>query len=163
MYSFLQRTKLTQRTPIYLAIDFIKEGLGNMMCQYASWYNIPSVQESDLWNEGPKWCNSMQVILMFYWGNSAVIDLPLLANCDHVIMTFGIFGWWGAWLSAGEVVYYKNFLLKWSFSANKYDSFLPDWIGMLLLLIDKLKETTYTIVFLLIYFFPISYPNTNLS
>ena len=36
----------------------------------------------------------------------ATVHLALLASCDHVIMTVGTFGWWGGYLSGGEVVYY---------------------------------------------------------
>ena len=30
----------------------------------------------------------------------------MLASCDHVIMTVGTYGWWGAYLAGGDVVYY---------------------------------------------------------
>ncbi|KAK3611847.1 hypothetical protein CHS0354_040521 [Potamilus streckersoni] len=36
-------------------------------------------------------------------------DMALLSVCDHVIITSGTFGWWGAWLAGGEVVYFKGF------------------------------------------------------
>lgn len=37
--------------------------------------------------------------------HTAAQDMAILANCDHVIMSIGTFGWWGGLLSGGEVVY----------------------------------------------------------
>jgi len=40
---------------------------------------------------------------------SAVVDMALIAECDHVILSRGTFGWWGAYLGAdsrnGSVLY----------------------------------------------------------
>lgn len=40
---------------------------------------------------------------------SPSVHLAMLAACDHVIMTVGTFGWWGGYLSGGDVVYYVAF------------------------------------------------------
>ena len=64
---------------------------------------------------------------------SAEVHLALLASCDHVIVSTGTFGWWGAWLSGGKVVYYKDFPAENSRLArgfNKSDYFLPTWVGL---------------------------------
>ncbi|GFR66920.1 galactoside 2-alpha-L-fucosyltransferase, partial [Elysia marginata] len=64
---------------------------------------------------------------------SAKVHLALLASCDHMIMSTGTFGWWGAWLAGGKVVYYKNYPVKNSEidkGFNKNDFFLPTWVGL---------------------------------
>lgn len=62
-------------------------------------------------------------------------DMALLAACDHVITTVGTFGWWGGWLSGGNVTYFKwpakqGSGLRKQFSKDFKDFFLPDWIGL---------------------------------
>jgi galactoside 2-L-fucosyltransferase 1/2 len=37
--------------------------------------------------------------------HTAAQDMAILANCNHVIISIGTFGWWGGLLSGGEVVY----------------------------------------------------------
>lgn len=37
------------------------------------------------------------------------LDLCLLSQCNHTIVTVGAFGWWGAWLAGGTTVYHTNF------------------------------------------------------
>ena len=66
--------------------------------------------------------------------NEKVLDLALLANCDHVITTIGTFGWWAGWLSGGTVIYYKDqFNMKHPVHHNKIileDYFPKEWIGL---------------------------------
>ncbi|XP_061187175.1 galactoside alpha-(1,2)-fucosyltransferase 2-like [Saccostrea echinata] len=62
-------------------------------------------------------------------------DLALLAACDHVITTVGTFGWWGGWLSSGNVTYFKwpakpGSGLRKQFSKDYMDFFLPQWTGI---------------------------------
>jgi galactoside 2-L-fucosyltransferase 1/2 len=60
-------------------------------------------------------------------------DLAIMALSDHVIVSAGTFGWWGAWLAGGTAVYYKEFPRSKSYIAtlfNKYDYYPPDWIGI---------------------------------
>ncbi|XP_061187174.1 galactoside alpha-(1,2)-fucosyltransferase 2-like, partial [Saccostrea echinata] len=61
-------------------------------------------------------------------------DLALIASCDHVIITVGTFGWWGAWLSGGHVTFYKwpareGTILRQGFSEDFMDFFYPRWVG----------------------------------
>ncbi|XP_046564935.1 galactoside alpha-(1,2)-fucosyltransferase 2-like [Haliotis rubra] len=61
------------------------------------------------------------------------VDLAVLAHCDHNIVTSGSFGWWGAWLAGGEVVYFKHFPREKTWldrQYNKGDYYLPQWLGM---------------------------------
>lgn len=41
---------------------------------------------------------------------SAAHDLAILANCNHTVITYGTFGFWGAYLAGGEVLYFDKFL-----------------------------------------------------
>ncbi len=60
-------------------------------------------------------------------------DLALIASCNHTIMTTGTFGWWGAWLAGGEVVYYSTPYRQrsnlWSHFSNE-DHFPPHWVPL---------------------------------
>ncbi|XP_063442618.1 galactoside 2-alpha-L-fucosyltransferase SEC1-like [Mytilus trossulus] len=65
--------------------------------------------------------------------NSAAVDMAILSQCNHSIITTGTYGWWSAWLSGGQTIYYKDFPRKGSrldkvFDAKTY--FPPNWIAM---------------------------------
>ena len=65
--------------------------------------------------------------------NTAAVDLAILSLCDHVIISMGTFGWWGAWLSNGTATYYKNWPRNGSAldkAVSKEDYFPPKWIGL---------------------------------
>lgn len=65
--------------------------------------------------------------------NNAIIDLGIMTQCDHVIYDTGTYGWWGAWLAGGKVIYMKQFATKGSKlekEIQNVDHFLPSWIGM---------------------------------
>lgn len=36
------------------------------------------------------------------------VDMSILRNCDHVIITTGSFGWWSGFLAGGDVVYFAD-------------------------------------------------------
>ena len=76
---------------------------------------------------------SNPVIFSPFSHNYPAIDLCLLSQCNHTIMTVGTFGWWAAWLAGGETVYYKKFPKPWSQVAEEFrqtDYFLPQWYGI---------------------------------
>ncbi len=58
------------------------------------------------------------------------IDFALLTVCDHVIMTVGTFGWWGAWLAGGNVVYYDTPFESNYTGFDAQDYFPPMWTAM---------------------------------
>jgi hypothetical protein len=65
--------------------------------------------------------------------HSPELDLAILANCDGVVITVGTFGWWGAFLSRGLVLYYHE-EFKMDHRTNKdhvvkTDYYLPTWSG----------------------------------
>ncbi|XP_060556200.1 uncharacterized protein LOC132716883 [Ruditapes philippinarum] len=58
-------------------------------------------------------------------------DMALKTLCDHVIVTAGTFGWWGAWLSGGITVYYKGYPgHNLSNRFNLFDYYPSHWIGL---------------------------------
>ena len=83
-----------------------------------------------------KWCKTNLNVyprMAFFSNNSAAVDLALLSSCQHTIISVGTFGWWGAWLAGGSVVYFDNFISKSSeiFGAfNPSDYYPPHWIPM---------------------------------
>lgn len=61
------------------------------------------------------------------------VDLAILASMDHVIMSIGTFGWWGAWLAHGTTIYFKDCFRPGSPLDRMYkvnDIFPPHWIPM---------------------------------
>ncbi|KAL3871055.1 hypothetical protein ACJMK2_039078 [Sinanodonta woodiana] len=72
--------------------------------------------------------NNDTVVSHFENPGSAIAVLSL---CDHVIITSGTFGWWGAWLAGGEVVYFKGFHRPGSDidkGMSHEDYYPPHWI-----------------------------------
>ncbi|OQV13298.1 putative Galactoside 2-alpha-L-fucosyltransferase 1 [Hypsibius exemplaris] len=69
--------------------------------------------------------------VLFIDGNPAEVDMAILSLMDHLILTVGTFGWWGAFLSdAQDVYYYKNWPTYGSTLDKEYrrkDYFLPNW------------------------------------
>ena len=68
-------------------------------------------------SDNPSWCLDQpyfQVadVEVVRTSSSAAVDLAVMASCDHMILSVGTFGWWGAFLGAdlkgGEVVYYLD-------------------------------------------------------
>ncbi|GFY75724.1 galactoside 2-alpha-L-fucosyltransferase 3 [Trichonephila inaurata madagascariensis] len=63
-----------------------------------------------------------------------VHDLAVLAHCNHTVMTYGTYGFWGAYLAGGEVVYFDKFLKpNTSFVNNNFifdKMYPPRWKGI---------------------------------
>ncbi|GIY25013.1 galactoside alpha-(1,2)-fucosyltransferase 1, partial [Caerostris extrusa] len=70
-------------------------------------------------------------------------DLAVMAHCNHTIMTYGTFGFWGAYLAGGDVVYFDKFLQpNTSFTKNNFifdKMYPPRWKGIVTTNITKLK------------------------
>lgn len=63
---------------------------------------------------------------------SDVLDLALLANSNHTIMSTGTFGWWAAWLANGQTIYYADEFDE-QHTNNKIvldDYYPPQWIPL---------------------------------
>ena len=63
-----------------------------------------------------------------------ILDLAVLSLCYHTILTGGSFGWWGAWLAGGTVIYLKDFPTAGSWlekNMPKREDYYPEnWIAM---------------------------------
>ena len=63
-----------------------------------------------------------------------IIDLALMSMCDHMIVSGGTFGFWGAWLAGGMVIYPKGWPRRGSwldlYGMVVDDYWPPDWIGL---------------------------------
>ncbi|GBM77575.1 Galactoside 2-alpha-L-fucosyltransferase 1 [Araneus ventricosus] len=70
-------------------------------------------------------------------------DIAILAHCNHTIMTYGTFGFWGAYLAGGEVVYFDKFLLpNTSFAKTDFifdKMYPPRWKGIVTANVSALK------------------------
>jgi len=83
-----------------------------------------------------KWCNRNfmnQNDTYFSPFKDPAQDLALLASCDHVIITSGSYGWWGALLAGGMTVYYLGYPEPGSWLATQFNTteYYPErWIGM---------------------------------
>ena len=63
-------------------------------------------------SDDPHWCEThldMEKDDTFLVADYAAADLALLISCDHVIMSYGTFGFWGSFLSGGQVLLSKGF------------------------------------------------------
>ena len=82
------------------------------------------------------WCkkNVVNFDVMYSDFTDPILDLALMSLCDHMVITGGTFGWWGAWLSGGDVVYLKDFPRPGSwldvFGMDKVEYYPPHWIGL---------------------------------
>ncbi|CAL1534418.1 unnamed protein product [Lymnaea stagnalis] len=64
---------------------------------------------------------------------SPLVHFAVLANCDHVVLSGGTYGWWAAWLSPGVKIYYSKFVVNGSWLEDGFtreDYYPPDWIGL---------------------------------
>ncbi|XP_054715319.1 galactoside alpha-(1,2)-fucosyltransferase 1-like [Uloborus diversus] len=84
-----------------------------------------------------KWCKrnlSQLGILTVPDSPSPGHDLALLAECNHTIMTYGTYGFWGGYLSGGTVVYFTDFVKPNTTVAKKFfvyeKIYPPEWIGI---------------------------------
>ncbi|KAK3104570.1 hypothetical protein FSP39_005131 [Pinctada imbricata] len=59
--------------------------------------------------------------------NPKEVDMYILANSDHVIVSSGTFGWWGAWLNKHATVIKWNALYNGTFW-NPLDFYPSHWI-----------------------------------
>lgn len=63
-----------------------------------------------------------------------IADLALMTMCNHMIVSGGTFGFWGAWLAGGKVIYPKGWPRPGSwldlYGMVVDDFWPPDWIGL---------------------------------
>jgi len=56
--------------------------------------------------DNPQWCTKQSCLQhmdvhIVTLPNTPILDMALIAECDHVILTRGSFRWWGAFLGTG--------------------------------------------------------------
>ena len=62
-------------------------------------------------------------------------DFVLMCSCDHMIMTVGTFGFWGAWFTSwrgGIAMYYEHVFSEDSNnvkSLSRHDWYPPNWLA----------------------------------
>ena len=87
-------------------------------------------------SDDKKWCkqNIISDDVIFSDFKDGINDLAIMTLCDHNIITGGTFGWWGAWLAGGQVVYLKDWPWPGSwldeYGMIKEDYFPSEWIGL---------------------------------
>ncbi|XP_041362150.1 galactoside 2-alpha-L-fucosyltransferase SEC1-like [Gigantopelta aegis] len=73
--------------------------------------------------------------VVYVRGNSPEVDMSVLSQCNHTIITVGTFGWWAGFLAGGITLYYKRPIkegsrLRKQFSDDYSDYFYSGWIGI---------------------------------
>ncbi|XP_053378733.1 galactoside alpha-(1,2)-fucosyltransferase 1-like [Mercenaria mercenaria] len=81
-----------------------------------------------------KWCKeNIKRKVVFSNFKDSGYDLALMTLCDHVVVTSGSFGWWGAWLSKGTAVYFNGYPRPGSQQDTRFsrqDYYPSNWIGL---------------------------------
>ena len=97
----------------------------------SKYHNIVFIVCSDDKNWAKRYIKGDQVVYSEH--SSSAIDLAILSLCDHVIVSVGSFGWWGAWLANGTTVYYSKWprpVSKLEYMVTKGDYFYKHWIPL---------------------------------
>lgn len=82
------------------------------------------------WSQG-QLANVSDVI--FIQTYSPILDFTVLTLTNHTIMTTGTFSWWAAYLTGGDVVYYRSSSRPGSqlhVQLCSEDYFLPNWLPL---------------------------------
>lgn len=81
-----------------------------------------------------KWCReNIKRNVTFSPFVKPIEDLATMSLCDHVSVTSGSFGWWGAFLSKGTTVYNFDFPRNNTYlgnATNRADYYPNGWIGL---------------------------------
>ena len=84
-----------------------------------------------------EWCHenleSKRADVSIVTTGDPIVDMAVLAQCRHSIVTVGTFGWWSAWLANGTTVYYGDWPAQGSSLAaatRHRDYFYPHWIPL---------------------------------
>lgn len=93
-------------------------------------------------SDNVQWCKMQNFFesddVVILNSTSAILDMAVLIECDHIVLSIGTFGWWSAWLGAhqkgGEVLCFKDsFVLDHPVNAGQLyadDHFPPEWISL---------------------------------
>mmetsp|Transcript_2008 Transcript_2008/g.2955 ORF Transcript_2008/g.2955 Transcript_2008/m.2955 type:complete len:344 (-) Transcript_2008:161-1192(-) len=86
-------------------------------------------------SDNPDWCKAQSIFKdAQIISNTPAVDMAVLSMCHHVIVSRGSFGWWSAYLTGAEAIYYKDMFVMAhpeNFGKVKRDDHFPsNWIGM---------------------------------
>ena len=147
--SFLDSAKVKNRTTI--GIHVRRNDFGNVYfnkCGYAMssayyFHNAMNLFRVDYKNvvfviisDDIQWCKeNIDADDVIYSNFSEPITaLALMSMCDHMIVSGGTFGFWGAWLAGGKVIYPKDWPRPGSwldlYGMVVEDFWLPEWIAI---------------------------------
>ena len=83
-----------------------------------------------------EWCKDNLVAddVIYSKFTEPITDLALMSMCHHMIVSGGTFGFWGAWLAGGKVIYPKGWPRPGSwldvYGMVVEDFWLPGWVGL---------------------------------
>lgn len=110
-------------------VDYFHKAMAYFQSNYS---NVVFIVSSD----DMAWCKSnlnKQNVAFIIHKNPPEIDMAVLSNCNHTIISTGSYGWWTAWFVGGKTIYFKNYPKPGSKLAKLYNSddyILPNWIPM---------------------------------
>ncbi|XP_076115257.1 galactoside alpha-(1,2)-fucosyltransferase 2-like isoform X2 [Mytilus galloprovincialis] len=89
-------------------------------------------------SNGMKWAKDnmpKNITTVFLEGNSAWLDLATVTLCEHFISSSGTFSWWAAWLTGGNVTFFKwpakeGTRFRTAYSKDYKDYYYSHWIGL---------------------------------
>lgn len=111
--------------------EYLQKAIGWYQTRYENLYFIVA-------SNGMAWAKEnmpKNISVIYLEGNSPWEDMATVILCDHFIATVGTFSWWAAWLTGGNVTYYKwpareGTRFRKSFSKDYKDHYYPHWIGL---------------------------------
>ena len=87
-------------------------------------------------SDDKRWCitNLAGQDVVVSENKEAIVDLAIMTLCHHTVITSGTFGWWGGWLSGGDVVYWTGFPKPGSKNEKdilfRGEYYPPNWTGL---------------------------------
>jgi galactoside 2-L-fucosyltransferase 1/2 len=77
------------------------------------------------------WCQQQALFehadIVVNSNNDPILDLAIMSHCDHMILSVGSFGWWGAWLGMAEDVVYNRQAIVLEHATNRGQVRLEDY------------------------------------
>jgi galactoside 2-L-fucosyltransferase 1/2 len=120
------------------SVEYLRKAMRHYETEFGS--NVRFILTSDDWT----WCQTQtelfaghefDVVKVTRDEADPVLDLAILSHCDHMILTVGTFGWWGAWLGMAENVVYNQDAIVLDHATNRgqirlEDYYPPMWTGI---------------------------------
>lgn len=89
-------------------------------------------------SNGMEWAKDnmpKNITTIYLEGNPAWVDLAAITLCEHFISSSGTFSWWAAWLTGGNVTFFKwpakeGTRFRTAYSKDYKDYYYSHWIGL---------------------------------